>query len=140
MHRFWERFTAWLPAIALYTGITYLSGQSGLPGPTGPVFDFIWFKSAHVLVYSALTVFIFIGWIKTVQGFTLRFSLTWFSVMILASLDELHQSFVPGRESSVRDIFIDLVAAAAVLWMIRRYNQNQSSRSQIQSGTDASGM
>ena len=38
-------------------------------------------------------------------------------VLALGILDELHQSYVPGRVMSVSDVFTDLTGAACVLWI-----------------------
>jgi VanZ family protein len=34
--------------------------------------------------------------------------------------DEIHQSFVPGREASVADVFLDLTGIVIALWVIRK--------------------
>ena len=45
---------------------------------------------------------------------------------IYAGTDELHQSFVPGRDAAVLDVFIDICGAAAglfVLWCLGRWRK-----------------
>jgi VanZ family protein len=34
--------------------------------------------------------------------------------------DEVHQAFVPGREASVADVFLDLLGIVIALWIIRK--------------------
>ncbi|MCK5130669.1 MAG: VanZ family protein [Candidatus Sabulitectum sp.] len=43
-----------------------------------------------------------------------------FSGVIWAVLDELHQSFVPGRDSSFQDIFADTVGLFVAVWFFSR--------------------
>ncbi len=109
--------------------ITYLSHQSKLPGPGDQgVFDFLWFKSAHVLVYSILLLSIFFGvWVFSVVkekhwSGNILFSLSFLSLILLATIDEWHQSFIPGRQARLSDIFIDALGSSAVFFLLERYN------------------
>ena len=52
-------------------------------------------------------------------------------VALYAATDEFHQSFVPSREASGRDVLIDTTGAALgmlVLWLILDWRQRKSSR------------
>lgn len=118
-----RRFGWWIPAICCYGVISWFSSQSGLPGPETEAQQFVWFKSAHVIVYATLTFTVWLAWMK--NGLTdLRLELaTWYVLVIASSLDELHQQFTPGRTGRISDVLIDLVAAWAVLQILRRYNR-----------------
>ncbi len=72
-------------------------------------------KGAHFTVYGILSVFAFYSWRATlpVPG---RWTFRWSGLALLltlaaASLDEFHQSFVPSRTASPRDVALDLVGA-----------------------------
>lgn len=53
----------------------------------------------------------------------------WFAVAgvaLYAMSDEFHQSFVPSREASVRDVLIDTaggLAGVAVIWLVGRWRK-----------------
>jgi VanZ family protein len=78
-------------------------------------------KVAHVIEYAVLT-FLLVRALAT-HGLALRYML-WIAAalaLIYAASDELHQSFVPNRHSSLLDVLIDSVgigvaAAVAHFW------------------------
>lgn len=85
--------------------------------------DWIWFKSAHFLVYGTLGFFVYFAvWMQEVSISKLKF-VTWYILMILATLDEFHQSLVPGRGSRPSDVLIDMLAVWTVLQILARYNK-----------------
>lgn len=124
----WERvhhgIFAWLPAVAWYSMIYWLSDQPSLPGPEALWAQFVLFKTAHVVVYAVLTGFVLLAVQATwIQGKFLQHArLAWLFVLTLALLDELHQWFVPGRGPHLRDVGIDMMAASILLWGVSRYN------------------
>jgi VanZ family protein len=72
-------------------------------------------KAAHFGSYGLLGALAFFSWRTTLPArprWTLRWSaLALLLVLVAASLDEFHQSFVPSRGSSVRDVLLDLTGA-----------------------------
>lgn len=111
----------WAPVVLYMIMIFALSAQHSLPQPPGPFND----KSVHAITYGglgALALRAFAGgrWIGVTPGATV-------SAAALATLygvvDEWHQSYVPGRESSVADAVADtlgasLAVAALYAWVI----------------------
>jgi VanZ family protein len=98
----------WFPVIAWAALIFYLSGIPNLK--TGFEFDLILRKIFHVVEYLILTFLLY-------RAFTGSFNINisrlfiysaGFS-LIYAIFDELHQSFVPGRNCSIHDVLIDSV-------------------------------
>lgn len=82
-------------------------------------------KCAHFIEYFILSLLILRG----IRGGRREVRIAWiFAAIILvagyASLDEFHQSFVPGRTPAVTDVLIDtsggaaaqLIAALVLLW------------------------
>ena len=74
-------------------------------------------KTGHVIGYSILSLLFFRAWRATIQvtGGP-RWSVLWagiaFSVTALvASLDEWHQTFLPSRTGTIRDVVLDSAAA-----------------------------
>jgi VanZ family protein len=122
------RLIAWLPLVILYGCIYFLSNQAALPGPEDEVAQFVWFKTAHVMVYSCVGLFSLFAVSRLFQPEkreTHKLLILYISLVIgiaLAAHDEWHQSFVPGRESTVRDLVIDTLAIGAMLSWLARYN------------------
>ena len=86
---------------------------------------FVVVKGWHVTEYAVLVVIVS----DTLRTFFRRAPLRSVgSALLFAALfaasDEWHQSFVPGRDGCVRDVFIDLIgatlAALFLLWRVRR--------------------
>jgi VanZ family protein len=109
-----------LPAALLAVAIFLISGQSRLPTPplTFEGMD----KVVHALVYAFLALLLLLGdgrpsswraWI-------------WPAVAVLYGLsDELHQSFVPGRQADALDLLADAAGAIGMtaLWIRLRPRQ-----------------
>src|SRR5882724_3914461 len=79
-----------------------------------PVYDFILRKLAHLTVFAVLTVLLF----RAVRLHVARPTHAWLLAMLVATLyacsDEWHQTFVPGRDGTVRDIVIDSLGVVGV--------------------------
>lgn len=112
-------FKYWLPALVWAGFIFWLSSIPNLK--SGLEQDFILRKIAHILEYAILT-FLFlrgisaysrpaVGWKKIVIS-SIVFSLFY------ALADEYHQTFVFGREGSLKDVGIDSVGIilTSILW------------------------
>jgi len=72
-------------------------------------------KSAHFGVYAVLGGLSFYSWRTTLPDFP-RWKFRWAGlalalVLLTASLDEWHQSFLPSRTSAVRDVVLDMTGA-----------------------------
>lgn len=121
----------WL-AVVLWAGlIFFLSHQPELKSALPERWDFFLAKSAHFLEYAILTFLL----IQALQ----EHKLTKKKVLILAVIlamsyafsDEYHQSFILGRNASLRDVLIDssgvlLIACPALFskrfraWLAKR--------------------
>jgi len=138
----WIAAGLWLIVIAIES-TSYLSSQNTsrilypvlhfLFGMDWERFDYWHFyirKAGHVFGYGTLSVLLFRALRATAPGaikprWTVRWSI--FAILgtaVVASLDEWHQSFIPSRTGTVRDVILDTVAGIAAqilvaLWMIR---------------------
>ena len=113
----------WAPAVLWAALIFTLSSISGLPAPPGGLTD----KHAHLITYAVLCACLVWGLTDRAPART-----SWTiaaAAVALAALygasDEWHQSFVPGRETSVLDLAADtagavLAAAGLRAWAIIR--------------------
>jgi len=124
----------WLPSAAWLAVITVESTNLGSIEHTGhilfPIFQFlfhldparfaVWHmllrKAGHVVGYFILSVLLFRSWRATFPRLSTRWCFEWATVALLstvlvASLDEWHQSFLPSRTGTVRDVILDTAAA-----------------------------
>ena len=144
----------WIPALA---GIAVILGESTLTMSAsntsrwlypiwvhlfGPVSHARWDvihhyirKTGHFAGYGSISLTFYYGWTSTLRqriaawGMRFRQSalLALLCTLLLASWDEWHQSFLPGRTSSPRDVLLDCCGAVmahllllAILWIGRR--------------------
>jgi VanZ family protein len=85
-------------------------------------------KTGHVIGYFILSVLLFRSWRATFPRLSTRWCFQWatvalFSTSLVATLDEWHQSYLPSRTGSVRDVILDTAAglmAQIVLFVILR--------------------
>jgi hypothetical protein len=111
----------WFPPIALMVLIFYLSSRSTLPDFES--FDLAMKKGAHLTVYAVLYFLLFRAFYasRPEQG-PLSPGTAFYAAAIAvlyAISDEVHQSFVPFREATVRDVLID-TAGIALMGLIMR--------------------
>lgn len=94
---------SWSVTIGIAAGIFYISSlpSSSIPG-AGISFNP---KLYHIIIFFLLTFFLSIALVKGKYKKYLAVAL--FLAFFYATLDEIHQSFVPGRTPSFRDLFLD---------------------------------
>jgi VanZ family protein len=73
-------------------------------------------KTGHVVGYFTLSVLLFRSWRATFPRLSTAWCLQWATVALLstslvATLDEWHQSYLPARTGTVRDVILDSAAA-----------------------------
>src|SRR3972149_6452723 len=103
----------WGPVFLFAMFIFIMSSISSTEGyDPFPHFD----KIAHFLVYGALALLIFRGFTRTTgsNNFFLTASIT----VAYGLSDEFHQSFVPARDSDVKDIAADGIGAMAAMTIV----------------------
>jgi VanZ family protein len=105
-------------AVVFWMGVIFaLSATPSLASPFEPVYDFILRKLAHLTVFAVLTVLL----VRAFRLHVARSPHAWLFAVLVAVLyacsDEWHQTFVPGREGTVRDIVIDSLGVVGV-WVL----------------------
>ncbi|WP_066309668.1 VanZ family protein [Bacillus sp. FJAT-29814] len=71
-------------------------------------------KSTHVLVFGILSLLLF----KALEPYRYSFLLAWFLTILYAITDEYHQSFMPGRVATYKDVLYDSFGALVALILI----------------------
>ena len=117
----WLTFSFYLLPLVWMGVIFYFSHQSVLPGSEVFWQDFIFKKTAHIGVYMVLAWSWFLTLTKTnLRQIKHRYLWIFLFCFIFALSDEWHQSFIPGRTATFRDIGFDsLGIIIALLWSYR---------------------
>ena len=86
------------------------------PGPPEGLANVVFKKAAHLGMYGALAITLARA-LESRRG-------SWFWAFMIALVygitDEWHQSFVPGREATFRDLCFDAAGAGLGLWLHQR--------------------
>ena len=118
----------WLVVLLWMGGIFALSDIPSLSSPFEPLYDLILRKFAHIAEYAILTALLF--WALRPRLTCRAHGLLMAAVIALsyALSDEWHQTFVPGREGSLRDVGIDALGIISFsLWFARSHTPGASS-------------
>ena len=115
---------SWIIVVLVAIFIFYMSSQSFPPSSGGNPLKSILY---HLIIFFVFTFFLMIS---SVRGKNRNFILLAFSIAILYGvLDELHQGFVPGRDSSLGDIFFDsagIILASMVYFISVLFRSNKT--------------
>ncbi|WP_378950828.1 VanZ family protein [Pelosinus sp. sgz500959] len=82
--------------------------------------DYILHKIGHIIAFGTLGVAIY---------WAMSYSVIWAITLnaVLATLDEWHQSFVPGRSGRFGDVILDTLAAIVFIGIMKYLNQRKRS-------------
>lgn len=139
----------WLPSVIWLAVIATESTNLGSSEHTGrilyPIFHYLFgmspqrFEILHVILrkaghfvgYATLSLLLFRSWRGTFPRLSTRWCLQWATLafvctVLVASLDEFHQSFLPSRTGMFRDVVLDssaaLFAQIVLFAILRRRN------------------
>jgi VanZ family protein len=106
--------------------IFVLSSQSDVPGPLGLSAEVLAI-AGHLFMFGVLAFLVFRALTPWVRGLGGRAVLAFAFTVLYGVSDEIHQSFVAGRDASPFDIAVDAIGAAVVLLAtvtaLRRWEQ-----------------
>lgn len=111
----------YLPAIVWMTIIFYMSSLPHFAIAGNTLFDFVIFKTLHMIEYGLLYFLLFRAFTKIKVSRSKKTFYPLIISFIYAILDEFHQTFVPTREGKLRDIIIDV----AGIWIVFIYVKNK---------------
>ena len=108
-----------IPVLTVAGIIFYLSAKPGLGSWMSNPLETILRKGAHFTEYGLLAFFL---WRLFYNGWKMFFGASFWFALILSTLfaisDELHQSFVEGRNGSNVDVIVDFFSAFVILRVI----------------------
>lgn len=112
-----KKILRYLPSIIWMVIIFYFSSRqtTGIGGDSY-YWRFFILKSFHIIEYSVLVILLFIA--------TRKYNHALFIGILYAISDEIHQSFVPGRTATIRDIFYDITGIFLGLLIINLLLKN----------------
>jgi hypothetical protein len=95
-------------------------------------------KSAHVTEYAIFAWLVSRALVGSSRGYLRRAWFAWSCALLvlMASTDEYHQSFVPGRTASASDVILDITGGLAMLstlltWRLVSHLENRRRRSAV---------
>jgi hypothetical protein len=121
--------------LILWLGIIFLfSSEQNLHSSFSYNVDLILRKIAHIIEYFILTFLVY----KALFFFK-NHSLTSIFLVSLsyAFLDEWHQSFVVGREGTIRDVAFDLIGILLCVYFIRKLKKDKTTVNKSKTGQKA---
>lgn len=108
----------WLPLLAWMGMIFCFSAQPRLPRLPEPSLDALLKKGAHFGVYGLLAFWWWRALSRGRKTERITIGLAFVFTVLYAMSDEFHQSFVPGRRPSLKDVLIDAGGAAVAIGLI----------------------
>lgn len=115
-----KKLIRFLPAIIWMTVIFYFSSQSTSGVPISYQYQFLFFKSLHLLEYSILGIFLYYALLNLPSTLIIGY--------LYALSDEIHQYFIPGRGSKFTDTLFDLIGIILGIFFFKFINQLRISR------------
>ena len=113
------QFLRALVPLALMGLIWWLSSRESSAAPHSVMMALL-HNSMHVIAYAAVAGSLWLAWsrrpVATLQGYRSRAA--WLIAVAYGVIDELHQSFVPGRNCSLCDLASDALGAALAVVML----------------------
>ncbi len=126
-----DTFSAENTGSILEAVVTFVVG--GLKPETFEALHFLIRKSAHFTEYGILGLMWFRAWRGGRKGHQWRWALAGIGIALATAItDEVHQSFVPSRTGSARDVLLDLTGAVTVqllLWLLIRWRRSTAAMS-----------
>lgn len=112
-----------VPALTWMALIFYASSQPALP-IDGQPHSAAYHQLGHVVAYAVLAILVRYA----VAGLPASGWLALAITVVYGISDEVHQTFVPNRSGTVRDLLIDSTAASVALGMLALWRRQRSAR------------
>ncbi|NOH03352.1 MAG: VanZ family protein [Chloroflexi bacterium] len=103
----------WLPALALMVVIFLFSSRPSDELPNFRGWDYFIKKGAHAVGYGLLAL----SYLRALPK--RNYWLAWLLALLYSTTDEFHQSFIPGRNTSITDVLVFDNLGAAIALLVR---------------------
>ncbi|MBP1154374.1 MULTISPECIES: VanZ family protein [unclassified Paenibacillus] len=122
----WIVVVLWCFAIYMFTASPVSTGSStqaiigstiNISDSASAILNLIVRKASHAIAFGLLTLFVLFA----LKGSRKSFILAWLFATLYGALDEIHQSFVPGRTAAVMDVGMDSFGALVTLVLAKLY-------------------
>jgi len=147
-----KRLALWLPALLWYAVIFYFSAQTGAESSAVSdavltdffrldmahtswdlflLLSFLVRKAAHAFVYFVQTGLLLLPLWSLIKSPKVRNAVALGGCALLATLDEIHQLFVPGRSGKLSDVLIDTMGGVCFLvflWLVQWFLRRRRNR------------
>jgi VanZ family protein len=117
--RWWRsRWGRWLPLLSWMGAIFIMSNQPKTNIPSFGVWDLLVKKGSHFLAYGVLASLA----LRVTDGEGRKRPYLWALLLTIlyAISDEFHQTFIPGRNGMLMDVFIDSLGGLTALFSWRK--------------------
>jgi len=121
-----KKIVYFLPSILIMSVIFYLSSltSTGIGGSL--TVQFLIHKSLHLLVYSVLSISFYFALSNTTSKNKAHIkTISIFLSFLYGIIDEIHQSFVPGRGAKFTDTLFDLAGSLLGLYLYKIFRNCQ---------------
>ena len=107
-----KKLAYWIPSVIIATVIFLFSSRQRISVSDEYVYNFVFFKSLHILEYGVFCFFNYRAVLNTVTASKKRAGvISLILTIVYAVSDEYHQTFVPSREGKLRDVGFDTIGA-----------------------------
>ncbi len=101
----------WLPLLLGMGVIFFASHQPAVELPNFGLWDVFFKKTGHFLGYAGLALLA----LRAVWDWQRPYLAAFIIVFLFSASDEFHQTFIPGRNGTPVDVFIDMCGALSCL-------------------------
>lgn len=112
------------PAVGWMAVIFILSSRQRVSVSEEYVVNFIAFKTLHIIEYAFLFFLYFrllFAYSENTKPTIYQYVFAALFALLFAATDELHQTFVPTRQGTVRDVLIDLAGISSAVYVFKKY-------------------
>ncbi len=122
-HRAFRIAFYWLPPVLWMSTIFALSSRQSIGVTHTYLYDFLIFKTLHILEYAGLFFLFFRAFHSTRLSITRQHLFSVVAAVAFAATDEIHQLFVATRTGRIRDILIDTAGILIMYMLVRKYHK-----------------
>ncbi len=110
----------WGPVLLWMAIIFFFSSRERLAVSDEFTLNFLFFKTLHVIEYGVLFFFSYRATYNLEKNKRMALVYATCITLLYAITDEIHQTFVPSREGTFRDVFIDTVGIVIMYMYIKK--------------------